>query len=176
MSIVPTNILHVSIPDLADTGPVALTVSANGSLMVSDFELHPTDTANVFNIVDKEQVVPVFLEYDGISKVAVSLRGYTYLCTVYSHKQQELLAILSASPAAASRVTKIVSPMPGLLKHVLVGVGEDVKKGATLFVLEAMKMENAIKSPVSGKVTELQIAEGEAYEKGTLLCLIHPNA
>lgn len=50
-----------------------------------------------------------------------------------------------------------------------------VKKGDTLFTLEAMKMENAIKSPIAGTIQHLTAQEGIAVEKGTLLCVVEPT-
>ena len=66
--------------------------------------------------------------------------------------------------------------MPGLIKSVLVGEGELVRKGTTLFTLEAMKMENAITAPIDGIVRNLAAAESTAVEKGSVLCTLEPAA
>jgi biotin carboxyl carrier protein len=62
--------------------------------------------------------------------------------------------------------------MPGLLKEVLCTEGKRVRKGETLFVLEAMKMENSIKAPVHGIVSKVSTQIGKAIEKGSVLCII----
>ena len=64
------------------------------------------------------------------------------------------------------------APMPGKVVRVLVRVGDEVQEGQGLVVVEAMKMENELKSPKAGKVTELHAVEGEAVESGAKLLVV----
>jgi len=64
------------------------------------------------------------------------------------------------------------SPMPGLVVKLNVAVGDTVTKGQGLLVLEAMKMQNEIKSAVAGTVTEIQVSEQQPVEKNQLLLKI----
>ncbi len=66
----------------------------------------------------------------------------------------------------------LVTPMPGKVVKVLVRAGDAVKQGQALVVVEAMKMENELRSPKDGKVAELLVAEGQAVEANTRLCVI----
>ena len=75
-----------------------------------------------------------------------------------------------AAPAGAGE--KIAAPMPGNILAVNVNVGDSVKKGQVLMVLEAMKMENEIMCPCDGKVTSVNVSKGSTVETGTLLCCI----
>jgi biotin carboxyl carrier protein len=59
--------------------------------------------------------------------------------------------------------------MPGRIIKVFVEEGEEVKEGQPVLVLEAMKMQNEIKSPQSGKVTRINPKAGESVEAGALL-------
>ena len=59
--------------------------------------------------------------------------------------------------------------MPGLVLEVAAEIGQEVKKGDPLLILEAMKMENVIKSMGEGKVKAIHIKQGEALEKGQLM-------
>ena len=67
---------------------------------------------------------------------------------------------------------ELVAPMPGRVRRTLVAVGDRVGNGQLLLVLEAMKMEHAIRSPRDGLVRRLCVAEGELVEAGTELAEI----
>lgn len=71
-------------------------------------------------------------------------------------------------------LTKVVindlkAPMPGLVLDIKVNAGDDVKEGDALFILEAMKMENVIKSPTHSKIKSINVTKGQAVEKNQLL-------
>jgi len=66
----------------------------------------------------------------------------------------------------------IKSNMQGMVLKVLVNRGAAVKKGDTLLVLEAMKMENPIHSPVDGKVTEIFVDTGDVVQNGDVLLVV----
>ena len=59
--------------------------------------------------------------------------------------------------------------MPGLVTAVMVAVGDRVAKGQTLLTLEAMKMEQAIKSPIDGVISQLPVAAGQQVGAEALL-------
>ena len=67
---------------------------------------------------------------------------------------------------------RIDSPMPGKVVRVAVKLGDEVTEGQSLIVVEAMKMENELKSPKAGKVLELHAVEGAAVESGAKLVVI----
>lgn len=67
---------------------------------------------------------------------------------------------------------EVASPIPGLIKAVLVQAGENVCAGQKLIVLEAMKMENEIVSPHAGKIVALNAAAGSAVAAGAALAAI----
>ena len=82
-------------------------------------------------------------------------------------------AVTPAAPVAApAGGESITSPMPGNILDVRISVGQSVKKGDILMILEAMKMENEIMCPCDGKVTSVSVAKGATVESGTLLCTI----
>ena len=78
----------------------------------------------------------------------------------------------AAAPAGAAGAVKVNAPMPGKILAVKTSVGAAVKKGDVVLVLEAMKMENEIMSPVDGTVTSVAATKGSAVDTDALLCTI----
>ena len=83
----------------------------------------------------------------------------------------------SAAPApaakgAAGAGTPVKAPLPGVVTKVLVAAGQAVKKGDTVLVLEAMKMENNITAECDGSVTGICVAAGDSVMEGTTLLTI----
>lgn len=71
-----------------------------------------------------------------------------------------------------SQETKIPAPMAGTILAIKVKLGEVVKKGDTLCVLEAMKMETPVVAPVDGVVSRIEVSENEGVESNQLLLAI----
>jgi biotin carboxyl carrier protein len=73
------------------------------------------------------------------------------------------------SNANASKVNDLKAPMPGLIVDVKVQVGDSVKKGDIILILEAMKMENVLKSTGEGKVKAIKVVPKQNVEKNQVL-------
>ena len=69
-------------------------------------------------------------------------------------------------------VVSIDSPMPGKIIKILAKEGEEVKEGQGIIVVEAMKMENELRSPKAGRVRDIKVKEGDAVEAGAKLATI----
>jgi biotin carboxyl carrier protein len=67
---------------------------------------------------------------------------------------------------------KIESPMPGKILAIKASIGQVVKRGDVIVILEAMKMENEIVAPSDGKVTSINVTEGSMIESGVLLATL----
>ena len=67
---------------------------------------------------------------------------------------------------------QIVAPMPGKVVRILVSVGDKVQAGQGLLVVEAMKMQNEIRSPKNGTVERLLAKEGQPVNAGEILCVV----
>ena len=78
----------------------------------------------------------------------------------------------AAKPAAASAKSGVKSPLPGVILDIKVNVGDEVKKGQTIIILEAMKMENSINADKDGKVAAINVSKGESVLEGTDLVII----
>lgn len=79
---------------------------------------------------------------------------------------------LVTKPAASSAKNTIQSPLPGIILDIRCKPGDSVKKGQTLMILEAMKMENNILSNGNGKVTEILVQKGDSVLEGANLVVI----
>ena len=62
--------------------------------------------------------------------------------------------------------------MPGMIIRYEVKVGDQVKQGDVVLILEAMKMENSLTAPVGGKVVQLPFDKGQSVAKGAVLAVI----
>lgn len=84
----------------------------------------------------------------------------------------------AAAPAASNGAAKVntnnavKSPLPGVITEIKVAVGDDVKAGDTVVVLEAMKMANNLDAEKGGKVTAILVKEGESVMEDTPLVVI----
>ena len=78
-------------------------------------------------------------------------------------------AAAPAAPAGAKGGVSVKAPMPGSIMQVNVAVGDTVKKGAVLCVLEAMKMENEIMAPQDGVVASVEVKKGDSVTTDALL-------
>lgn len=76
----------------------------------------------------------------------------------------------SSAPAAAG--SKVTTPLPGTILDVFVNVGDSVKEGQTVVLLEAMKMENNIEADCAGTVKEVKVRKGDSVLEGDVLIVI----
>ena len=98
----------------------------------------------------------------------VTIDQHTNIVTIMD-EQQLLLEKLGLSPSEKKQTGKIITQLPGLISQIFVSVGDRVNSGDKLFILEAMKMENEIDSPLSGTVKNISVESNVAVEKGTLI-------
>jgi biotin carboxyl carrier protein len=117
---------------------------------------------------------------DGVSHVAdvsstdggtvVDVDGATYLVQVEEHARH-LIRTRGGMGAGGAGQT-IRAPLPGKVTHIAVAVGDEVERGDTLVVIEAMKMQNEFKAAAPGRVTEVRVQPGQAVNRGDVLVLI----
>ncbi len=80
-----------------------------------------------------------------------------------------LLAQMGMQNTQNQKIGSLKAPMPGLLIDVKVTEGQEVKKGDTLLILEAMKMENVLKAPTDALIKQIKVQKGENVEKNQVL-------
>ena len=141
----------------------------------------------IYRINGQDYIVAVNKLENSIAQVAVN--GSNYEVELVSNDEEVTLvsrpvAKATAAPAAAPKTAtvsaapsapaksgagSVKSPLPGIVVAINVNVGDEVKKGQTVAVLEAMKMENAILSPANATIKEILVKKGETVEKNKLL-------
>ncbi|MDT0558654.1 acetyl-CoA carboxylase biotin carboxyl carrier protein subunit [Ichthyenterobacterium sp. W332] len=81
----------------------------------------------------------------------------------------QLISEMGFSIGNSKKIDSIKAPMPGLILEISVSEGQQVAEGDNLVILEAMKMENVITSPRDGIVKSVEVKQGDAIEKNTLI-------
>jgi biotin carboxyl carrier protein len=119
-------------------------------------------------LVDGKSYAVEFEESGDELKVLV--RGQVTRVDVADERKMRLRAASQAFTVEGPQV--IAAPMPGKIVKVFVKPGDEVKEGQGLVVVEAMKMENELKSPKAGRVKEVAAVEGTAVENNAKLVVI----
>lgn len=94
--------------------------------------------------------------------------GHAFTVAVQTEREALLRKYARAASTQKQHV-QIRAPMPAMVVKVLVGPGQEITVGQSLVVLEAMKMENEIKSHSAGRIKEVYVVAGKPIEKGELL-------
>lgn len=99
----------------------------------------------------------------------VTVNNYTYAVVLTDPKR---LRGSSGSSTHSDATAQIVAPMPGKVVRVLVETGAEVEAGAGIVVVEAMKMQNELKSPKAGKIAAINVVAGATINAGDVLAIV----
>jgi glutaconyl-CoA/methylmalonyl-CoA decarboxylase subunit gamma len=108
--------------------------------------------------------------FDEDGACVVDVGAERYVVNVEEHTRYIIRTKGGAGGGAAART--LVAPLPGRIVKVAVKPGDRVEKGATLLVIEAMKMENEFKAGASGTIAEVRVEPGQAVNGGDVLIVI----
>ena len=103
----------------------------------------------------------------------ITVNGTVYDVTVEEGTGSAAPAAASAPKAAGAGAVKVNAPMPGKILSVKASVGQAVKKGDVILILEAMKMENEVVAPEDGTVASIDVAAGDSVEAGAVLATLN---
>lgn len=133
-----------------------------------------------YKINGKEYEVAVDKFEDSVAEVTVN--GTSYTVELEKPKEEEAKpkiqrpvggnAPTASGKPAGTGAGAVKSPLPGIIISIDVNVGDEVKKGQTVAVLEAMKMENSIGAPLAGKVTSISVNPGDSVLEGVVILTI----
>ena len=126
--------------------------------------------ANNWHIINKLKSYNIeVVAFDSSLKTAtIRVNNNIYHITA-KDKFDALLEQMGMSNTNAAKVSEVKAPMPGMVLKTFIADGDQIKKGDNLFILEAMKMENIIKSPDDVVVKTVKIKPGDKVEKGQVL-------
>ena len=141
--------------------------SVNGSLFQWD-KVKVSD--GYFHILyqNKSYRAEVVTADKGTKSFTFKINGKNYTVEL-KDKFDLLLEKMGMNSAAAGKINHIKAPMPGLIIELKVKAGDLVKPGDQLLILEAMKMENILKSQGEGIVKNVKVKKGDIVEKGQVL-------
>jgi biotin carboxyl carrier protein len=109
------------------------------------------------------------LSVDKVAKTVTLLYNNQKYVAKITEPMDELLKSMGLENAMVAKISEVKAPMPGLVLDVLVAVGQTVEMGEKILTLEAMKMENAIKSPTAGTIASIHVSKGQAVDKNFVL-------
>jgi biotin carboxyl carrier protein len=120
-------------------------------------------------LVGERSVRVVATKQDGA--ITARAGGRMYAPVVESERERMLRRYARQTGETGSK-KELHAPMPALVVRVEVAVGDNVKPGQGLVVLEAMKMENELKATMGGRVKAVHVTAGNPVEKGELLLVL----
>ncbi len=100
--------------------------------------------------------------------VTIKVNGNPYTVDL-KDRYDDLIKSLGMESGDKSKVAVLKAPMPSMVLDILVNEGDAIEKDTPLLILEAMKMENVIKSPTAGSIKKIVAVKGNAVEKNAVL-------
>lgn len=142
-------------------------LAVNGKPVDADIQAYGTNTFHI--LYENKSFNAELIKIDREQKTCnVRVNTNTYTMKITDHFD-ELLHKLGMDNLAALKISDLKAPMPGMVLKVLVSDGDEVKKGDNLIVLEAMKMENIIKSPADLVVKTIKVSPSDKVEKNQVM-------
>lgn len=117
---------------------------------------------------NKSYTAEVVSEDHQQKELVIKVNGNLYHIGV-EDQFDSLLKAMGMNGSAGKQALEVKAPMPGLVLSISVTEGQEVKKGDSLLVLEAMKMENMLKSATEGIVKKIFVGKGDKVEKNQVL-------
>ena len=129
-------------------------------------------TGDHLHVIRNNKSYRVEVEYHSPEekKLIIKVNGNSYSLSV-KDQYDELLHQLGLDNLNVTKVAELKAPMPGLVLKILVSEGDEIKKGDNILVLEAMKMENIIKSPADVIIKSVKVKPSDKVEKNQVMVL-----
>jgi len=126
-----------------------------------------------YSVIEDGRQHEVVIDEKGAREFDVFVRGHLFHLEALDERS---MLLAETAKKAASGPQSIEAEMPGKVVLVKAAVGESVSEGQGVVVVEAMKMENEIPSPIDGVVTDIPVETGDTVENGDVLFIVEPPA
>lgn len=144
--------------------------SLKGTVNGKSFEMDLAHKGSVRHVIHKHKSYSIeIVHFDKEEKTCVLLVNNKEITVSIEDRFDALLHSLGMDNMSSQKVNELKAPMPGLVLKIMVQPKQQVSKGDGLLVLEAMKMENIIKSPTDGVVKSIEVEQSNAVEKNQVL-------
>ena len=142
-------------------------IEVNGEVL--SFDLAPISANKSHILFNNKSFSIEFISRDEEKKlITIKVNNNPYTIEL-KDKFDLLLSQLGMSNLTTKVIKEIKAPMPGLVISVLKNAGDTVKEGENVLILEAMKMENVIKSPIDGVIKSVAVSPSNTVEKNQIL-------
>lgn len=125
----------------------------------------------IYSVIENGRQYEAMVDEQGAHGFAVLVAGRLFHLQAVDERSK-LLA--QAASVTASGPQTVEAEMPGKVVKISAPVGTKVSEGEGVVVLEAMKMENEIQSPIDGVIREVPVSEGDTVETGAVLFVVEP--
>ena len=154
---------------------VGVQPQAAGLLLSIGDQSYPVDAIAVeegqkYSVLLGRRSFAVSVDGDG-RKMSLVVNGHAHQMVVEDERERAMREIAGQGGAQGGDVESV---MPGIVRKIHVKVGSEVKEGARLLILEAMKMENEICAEMDAVVTAVHVSDGQTVNGGDLLVSLAP--
>lgn len=142
-------------------------LTINGQKIFAD--IHQINTSAFSVILNNRSYRAELIDFNQDEKVCKFKINNNYYHLQITDRYDDLLKKLGLDVADIKKVIELKAPMPGMVLKIFVNEGDEVKKGDSLLVLEAMKMENILKSSENLKIRSINVSPSQKVEKNQLM-------
>lgn len=136
---------------------------------IQNLDVQKTSSGRHHLLVNDKSVTSEIVTSDFLNRTyIVKINSNLYQVQI-SNKLDVLIKDMGLSLSANQIINEVKAPMPGMILDVMAEVGQEVKEGDNLLVLEAMKMENTIMAPRDAVIKSINVKKGKTVSKNEVL-------
>ncbi len=149
-------------------------IGANNTVMVNgephNVDFRSIDGSRLYSLLMDNSSWETLVDRNG-DEYRVLIGGELHIVNVQDERTRKMAKAEKAQAASTAEVT-IKAPMPGMVREVQVNVGDSVAGKQGVVILEAMKMQNELRTPRAGTVKEIRVKSGDKVEQGQVLLIV----